>query len=168
MALVVTLGSEQSMLSSANQRQKRGNMKLPNASSASFGVRWLLRRGCLALVLGWFALWLGAVAHAACAVPLVPAGSSGPVVQVGTITSAPQHSAADSGAPDCQQLLDASMAAQSAAAFPVFDDQSAKFTSPPLSEPLVVRVDDSLAGKYLFDPSPPGRILYLRTSRLLI
>ena len=141
----------------------------PNTSIASFGVRRLLRRARVVLVLGWLAMWLGAVAHAACAVPLLPADSSGPVAQVGTIdyTSVLPHSASDSGVLYCQQLFDASTAAQSAVVLPTSDDRSADLLPAPAPQLLIVRANGWFAN-YPHRLPPPGCALYLRISRLLI
>ena len=140
------------------------------ASSASLRVWRLLRRGRLALVLGWLAMWLGAIAHADCAIRLAPAGSGGTVVQTGAAdhAPAPQYPELASAGPDCQQLLEASAAPQAAVALPVSDQKSANLTLPPAAPPLVVQPVDRLARADLFNPPPPSRVLYLRTSRLLI
>lgn len=145
-------------------------MTSPNNSTARFEVRRFLRRGRLALVLGWFALWLGSVAQAACAVPLLPAGPSGTVAQVGTIdyTSAPQYSASDSGAPYCEQLLDASKAAQSAAVRRAPDDRAAGLLPASAPQLFIVRGDGSFVANYPNRLPPSGRTVYLRTLRLLI
>ena len=133
-------------------------------------VRRLLRRGRLALVLGWLAMWLGAIAHADCAVGLAPTGASGTVVQTGATdyAPAPQYPDLDSDGPDCQQLLEASAAPQAAAALPVSDHESLNFTLPPAAPPLVVRPVDRLTRADLLHLTPSSRSLYLRTSRLLI
>lgn len=141
-----------------------------HARSPNFGMRQLLRCGRLALVLGWFGLWLGTIAHADCAVRLAPARSSGTIVQTGAIdhAPAPQYPDLESDDPDCQQLLVASVAPQTAVALPSCDAKSAGFALPPAAPPLVARPVDQLARADLFHPLPPGRGLYLRTSRLLI
>lgn len=144
-------------------------MASPSASNASFGVRRLLRRGWLPLILGWFALWLGAI-HATCAVPLLAAGSSGTVAQVSAInyTPTPQRSASCSAPLYCQQLLDASTTAQSAAVLHAPDDRAANLLPASAPHPLVVRGDGRFAANYPSSFSPSGRALYLRTLRLLI
>lgn len=143
---------------------------MTSTSTASFGVRRLLHRGRLALVLGGFALWLGTIAHTVCAVPLLPAGSSGTIGQVGTIdyTSALQHAASDSGAPFCQRLLDASTAAQSGAVLCRRDDRAADLLTASAPQPLIVRGDGWIVENYPRRLPPPGCPLYLRTLRLLI
>jgi len=140
------------------------------ASSATFRVRRLLRRGRLVLVLGWLAMWVGTIAHADCAIRFAPAGSSGTAVQTGVADHAPAplYPEFDSDNPDCQQLLEASAAPQAAVALPVSDQKSANFTLPPAAPPLVVQPVDRLTRDDLFHRLLPSRALYVRTSRLLI
>ena len=141
------------------------------APSAIATVRRLLRRGRLALALGWLAMWLGAIAHADCAVQLAPTGSGGTFVQTGVAdyAPAPQGPDSDSDDTDCQQVLNASAAPQAAVALPVSDHESVDFTLPPAAPPLVIRPVAQVTRADLFHPPPPpSRVLYLRTSRLLI
>lgn len=55
-------------------------------------------------------MWLGAIAHADCALHFAPTGSSGTFVQIGAAdhAPAPQDSDSDSDDTDYQQFLEAS------------------------------------------------------------
>lgn len=136
--------------------------------SPNFGVRWLLRRGGLVLVLGWFALWLGAIAYTYCAL-LAPPSASGNAEQSGAFEygRALQHARSDSDNPDCCQLLDPRTVSQPAAQARVSGDETANLTLRPPARRLASRADDPLPGYHLY-PRQPGPPLYLRTLRLLI
>lgn len=137
--------------------------------SPNFGVRRLLRRGRLVLVLGGFALWLGAIGYAYCAALLAPAGASGNVEQSGAFEygRALPRAQSDSDNPDCRQLFHAGTVWQPAAPAPVPGDETANLTLPPSAQRLALRADDRLPGYHPY-PHPPGPPLYLRTLRLLI
>jgi hypothetical protein len=129
----------------------------------------LLRPSRVALVLGWFALWLGAVGYTYCAVPLAPASASSNVQQSGAFdySRAPQHPRSDSDVPDCRQWVNASTVSQPAAPAPVSGDKTSNLTLPSAARSLALRGDDRILRYHLY-PRPPGRPLYLRTLRLLI
>lgn len=145
------------------------NTHTGHALNASLGVRRLLRRGRLALVFAWLALWLGGIGFAYGVVPLAQAGSGRNVGQSDVLDHgpAPHHHQYAWNDPDCRESRNASTALQQAVPSRVSGDESANPALPPAVQPRAVRADDQLPGYHSY-PRPPGRALYLRILRLLI